>query len=91
MDRYMVESPHDHDNCTLVIKEVHSMGYLHHFDWGCEDGVHVGWAILEAESREQALMVVPSLVRAEARAVRLVKYGDWSESQSEVAEASQEA
>lgn len=75
MDRYMVESPHNHGNCTLVIKEVHAMGYLHHFDWGCEDGVHIGWAVLEADSHEEALMVVPSLVRGEARAVRLVKYG----------------
>ena len=75
MARYMVESPHEHDNCTMVIKAVHSMGYLHHFDWGCEDGVHVGWAIIEGDSREEVLMVVPRLVRDDARAVQLVKYG----------------
>lgn len=38
MDRYLVESPHGHENCTLVVERVHSIGYLHHFDWGCEDG-----------------------------------------------------
>lgn len=76
MDRYLVESPHNHDNCTMVIKEVHAMGYLHHFEWGCEDDVHCGWAILEAGSHDEAKMVVPSLVRGEAKAVRLVRYGE---------------
>lgn len=75
MDRYMIESPHSHSNCTLVIRQVHSMGYLHRFDWGCEDGVHVGWAVVEAEDREQAKLVVPTLVREDARAVRVVKFG----------------
>lgn len=79
MDRYMVESPHDHENCTMVIRQVNSMGYLHHFDWGCEDGVHIGWAIIEAEQRSEALLVVPMMVRSEARAVRLVKYGSRAE------------
>lgn len=74
MDRYMIESPHTVENCTMVIKEVESMGYLHHFDWGCEDGVHVGWAIIEADTHAQARLVVPSLVRKDARAVRLVKF-----------------
>ncbi|MGD2057593.1 MAG: hypothetical protein PVI04_02590 [Anaerolineales bacterium] len=76
MDRYLVESNHSADNCELVIKQVHSMGYLHFFEWGCADNVHTGWAFIEAESHEQALMSVPSIVREKARAVRVVKYGE---------------
>lgn len=75
MEQYMVESNHSADNCELVIKETHAIGYLHHFKWGCADDVHTGWAILEAENRDQALMSVPSIVRDQARAVRLVKFG----------------
>ena len=50
------------------------MGYLHHFEWGCKDDVHIGWAILEAESADQAQMVVPAMVRKEARVVGLTKW-----------------
>lgn len=79
MKRFLVESPHSHDQCEKVIKQVHSMGYLHHFEWGCEGGVHCGWAFIEADSSEEALMVVPTLVRDQARAVWVVKYGRESD------------
>jgi hypothetical protein len=78
MERYLVESHHSPENCEMVIKETHSIGYLHYFEWGCADDVHTGWAFIEAESRDQALMSVPSIVRDQARAVRVVKYGDKS-------------
>jgi hypothetical protein len=45
-----------------------------HFDWGCKDGAHTGWVIIEAESRSQALMVVPPVLRGSANAVKLVKF-----------------
>jgi len=50
------------------------MGYLNNFDWGCKDGVHTGWAIIEAENASQALGVVPAVVRDKARAVKLSKF-----------------
>ena len=74
MNRYLIETPHSEENCYLLLDEVSAMGYLHHFDWGCSVGVHCGWAIIEAEDEAQALMVVPSVVRESARAVRLIKY-----------------
>ncbi len=75
MERFLVESHHSPGNCEMVIKETHSLGYLHYFEWGCADDVHTGWAFIEAENKDQALMSVPSLVRSQARAVRVVKYG----------------
>ena len=75
MEHYLIESNHSPGNCELVIKETHSLGYLHYFEWGCTDDVHTGWAFLEAEDKAQALMSVPSIVRAQARAIRVVKYG----------------
>jgi hypothetical protein len=74
MDRFLVESPHTIHDCKLAVKQVHSLGYLHNFDWGCEAGVHTGWAVIEAENESQALGVVPALVRSKARAVRLSKF-----------------
>lgn len=75
MERFLVESNHSAGNCELVVKETHSIGYLHYFEWGCADDVHTGWAFIEAENRGQALMAVPSIVRDQARAVRVVKFG----------------
>ncbi len=49
-------------------------GYLHHFEWGCKDGVHSAWAIIEAENREHARQIVPWMVRDKARIVKLVKF-----------------
>jgi len=74
MDRFLVESPHTVHDCKLAAKLIQSMGYLNNFDWGCKDGVHTGWAIIEAENAAQALGVVPALVRNKARAVKLSKF-----------------
>lgn len=74
MDRFLVESPHTIHDCKLAVKQVQSLGYLTNFDWGCEAGVHTGWAVIEAENESQALGVVPALVRSKARAVRLSKF-----------------
>ena len=74
MDRYLVVSPHTTGDCKQALKEVHAAGYITHFDWGCMDGDHTGWVVLEAESATQALMVVPALQRTSAKAVKLVKF-----------------
>lgn len=74
MARFLVETEHTGDACVMVLGEVHSMGYLHHFEWGCDADVHCGWAFLEAENEEQALLSVPLIVRPQARAIRLVRF-----------------
>src|SRR5713226_10262985 len=74
VDRFLIESPHTVEECKRVVKNVYASGYLNNFDWGCKDGVHTGWVIIEAESGSQALWVVPPFLRSKARAVRLVKY-----------------
>jgi hypothetical protein len=44
------------------------------FDWGCQAGVHTGWAIVEAESESEAKLTVPSRLRTKARAIRLSRF-----------------
>ena len=67
MDRYLIETPHRDQDCLNLIKLLNAQGYLVHFDWGCKDGVHAGWAIIEAENEAEARLVVPPLVRGQAR------------------------
>ena len=74
MNRYIVISPHTEADCTKAIQRIEAAGYITHFDWGCKDGDHTGWTIVEADNAAEALMVVPSLERTKARAVRLVKF-----------------
>jgi hypothetical protein len=74
MERYLIETPHSVQDCQQLLEQVYAMGYLYHFDWGCMDGVHSGWAIIEAESEADARLAVPSMIRKKARVVRLNKF-----------------
>jgi hypothetical protein len=74
MERYIIISDHSNEDCLHILDLVQAQGYLHHYDWGCKDGVHVGWVIIEAENREEALLSVPPIIRNKARAVRLNKF-----------------
>ncbi len=74
MDRYLIESPHDLENCAQVLQQIQAMGYLYNFDGGCKAGVHIGWAIIEAESEAQARLAVPSLIRHRAQVIKLNKF-----------------
>lgn len=74
MQRYMIESPHAVEQCDQVLKDLFAAGYLHHFEWGCKDNEHTGWAIVDAESLEHAKQIIPWYLRPQARVVRLVKF-----------------
>ncbi|HEY3250258.1 MAG TPA: hypothetical protein VGK25_03985 [Ignavibacteria bacterium] len=71
MNRYLVESSHNREDCLHVLDQFVAYGHITHFEWGCENGVCTGWAFVEAESEEQALYSVPSFIRDKARAVKL--------------------
>lgn len=74
MNRYLIESKHTKDDCLHALTLVAAHGYITHFDWGCKVGEHTGWAIIEADSEQEALLAVPSLTRNKARAILLTKY-----------------
>jgi hypothetical protein len=79
MERYLIETPHKAEDCEKVIKDIYAAGYLHHFEWGCKDGVHCGWATVEAEDHDHARQMVPWYLRDQARVVHLVKFDLASE------------
>jgi hypothetical protein len=56
------------------VKLIQSAGYLNNFEFGCNDGVHTGWAMIEAENAAEALGVVPAIARSKARAIKLNKF-----------------
>lgn len=75
MTRYLIEVPHgaDAESCNRAIEIFLETGnhFLANADWGCHDGVHKAWFILEADSREEARMIVPPAYRAEAHVIML--------------------
>ncbi len=74
MDRFLVVSPHAAEECKDAIMQVLAIGYITHFDWGCLDGDHTGWATVEASSPQEALMAVPTAQRRNARVIRITKF-----------------
>ena len=74
MPSYLIVSPHSREGCTQVLQDTLATGYLTHFDWGCKDGEHTGWAIIEASSKAEAMMAVPTIARHDAHIVQLTKF-----------------
>ena len=78
MARYLIEVPHDPEvkACARVVKVFLATGshLLTNADWGCLDGVHSAWIIVEVDSKEEARLVVPPALRAGARITGLNKF-----------------
>ena len=74
MKRFLVISHHKGEDCVKALKEALAIGYLTHFDWGCKDGIHTGWAILEAEDKAQAMLSIPTFLRGQGQVVQLTKF-----------------
>src|SRR5512141_579502 len=78
MSRYLIEIPHASEKieCLRSVAILLSSGshFLTNADWGCLDGVHKAWFFMDADSKEEALMVVPPAYRKDAKISRLNKF-----------------
>jgi hypothetical protein len=74
MKKFLVISNHSAEECIMAVREALAIGYLHHFDWGCKDGVHTGWAVLEADDKAEAMLSVPTFLRGKAQVVQILKF-----------------
>ncbi len=74
MQKFMIISPHSHDECTSVVKQTLAIGYLTHFWWGCKSGDHTGYAMIEANSTDEALLSIPPMIRKKGKAIGLVQF-----------------
>lgn len=77
-ERYLVEVSHDVGAvaCARVVDVFLQSGshFLTHADWGCKDGEHKALLVVEADSREEALHVVPPAFRFRAKALLLHRF-----------------
>ena len=78
MPRFLIEVPHEeeHQACLLAVKVLLSTGshYLTQADFGCYDGEHKGWIIVEADNKAEARSILPPVYRAQAKIVELNKF-----------------
>ena len=78
MPRYMIEVPHDSDTveCARVVHVFLSTGshFLTNADWGCQDGVHCAWIVVDMPDKQEAAMIVPPAFRSHARITRLTHF-----------------
>lgn len=48
--------------------------YLTHADWGCMDGVHTSWIIVDVDNKDEARCILPPVFRSQARIIGLNKF-----------------
>lgn len=76
MRRYLLESPHTKEECMRELDEVMEEGknVLNKFYWGCSQGDHTGYAIVDAETQASALKLVPGFIRNKAKAIEVQQF-----------------
>ena len=78
MARFLIEVPHEEDmiSCTRAVEIFLKTGshFLTKADWGCEDGDHKAWIIVDVDSKDQARSILPPAYRPQAKIVQLNKF-----------------
>ena len=78
MARFLIEVPHEAEKlaCTRAVHVLLSTGshYVTNADFGCMDGEHKAWIIVEVENKDEARSVLPPVYRADAKIVKLNKF-----------------
>jgi hypothetical protein len=78
MSKFLIEIPHESDKiaCLRSVEILLSSGshFLTNADWGCLDGVHKAWFFMDAESKNEALMIVPPAYRKDTKIFQLNKF-----------------
>ena len=73
--RFLIEVPHEEATvaCARAVEVFLRTGshFLTHADWGCKDGEHKAWIIVEVDSKDEARNILPPVYRPQAKIVQL--------------------
>ena len=79
MPKFLIEVPHEAEvvACARAIKVLLETGshFLTHAEFGCHDGVHKAWIMVEVDSRDEARNILPPVYRRDATVVELCRFG----------------
>lgn len=78
MPKFLIEVPHEADamSCIKAIRVFLETGshFLTNAEWGCPDGEHKAWFIIEMDTKEDARNVVPYAFRKDAKITQLGRF-----------------
>jgi hypothetical protein len=78
MAKFLIEVTHDAEQvaCARVVKIFLASGshYLTQAEWGCMDGDHRSWMIVDVADKREALAIVPPLLRPAAHIIGLNRF-----------------
>jgi hypothetical protein len=78
MNKFLIEVPHGADKqaCDHAIQVFLQTGshFLTHAQWGCLDGEHKAWIIVDVETKEDARFIVPPYFRHDAKITLLTTF-----------------
>jgi len=78
MARFLIEVPHEAEKiaCANGVRILLTTGshFLTNADFGCLDGEHKAWLIVEGESKEEIRSIIPPSYRSQAKIVKLNKF-----------------
>ena len=76
MARYLIASKHEPEDCIRALDEELAKwsGVLDKFVYGCKEGDHTGYAIVETKSLSDALALVPDFIQKSACITKVDKF-----------------
>lgn len=78
MAKFLIEVPHEAEKraCLRAVQILLQTGshYLTNVEFGCYDGDHRGWVIVDVDSKEDARRILPPIYRSRSRIVGLSRF-----------------
>jgi hypothetical protein len=78
MEKFLIEVPHEGDvaSCSRAVRDFLASGshFVTNAEWGCKDGNHKAWLIIEAENRDEAIRILPPAYKVNAIVTQLNKF-----------------
>jgi len=78
MGKFLVEVPHEEEviACARVVEIFLKSGshFVTNADWGCRDGEHKAWILIDVDNKEEARRILPPAFRSQAKIVSLCKF-----------------
>jgi hypothetical protein len=78
MGKFLIEVPHEEEvvACARVVEIFLKTGshFVTNADWGCRDGEHKAWILVEVDNKEEARRILPPAFRSQAKIVSLNKF-----------------
>lgn len=78
MDKYLIEVAHEAEKnaCLRAAQILLNSGshFVTNADFGCLDGEHKAWIVLEASDKDEVKAVLPPEYRSSAKIIRLNKF-----------------